>query len=59
MPCMKCDNGKWKWGHRGECKYDSKKDCEDAHKGHPHLDEGEIPADDVKYWDSYTAEPSK
>ena len=30
MPCKKCDNGKWKWGENGECKYDSKAACEKA-----------------------------
>ena len=30
MPCTKCDNGKWKWGENGECKYDSKAACEKA-----------------------------
>lgn len=28
MPCTKCDNGKYKWGKNGECKYDSKEACE-------------------------------
>ena len=37
MPCMKCDSGKWKWGHRGECRYDTEKECKDAHKGSPHV----------------------
>lgn len=29
MPCTKC-NGKYKWGKTGECKYDSKEECEKA-----------------------------
>jgi hypothetical protein len=29
MPANKCDNGKWKWGETGACKYDSKKQAED------------------------------
>lgn len=33
MPCTPCDNGKWKWGHRGDCEYDSKEECEKAHAG--------------------------
>ena len=36
MPCMKCDNGKWKWGLFGECQYDNEDECKRAHKGHPH-----------------------
>ena len=34
MPCTKCDNGKWKWGENGECKYDSKEACEKANPKH-------------------------
>ena len=30
MPCTKCKEGKYKWGETGECKYDSKEDCESA-----------------------------
>ncbi len=32
MPCTKCENGKYKWGKTGECKYDSKESCEKANK---------------------------
>ena len=32
MPCTKCENGKYKWGKTGECKYDSKEACEKANK---------------------------
>ena len=32
MPCTKCKEGKYKWGERGECKYDSKEACEKANK---------------------------
>ena len=34
MPCTKCDNGKYKWGENGECKYDSKAACEKANPKH-------------------------
>jgi len=30
MPCTKCENGKYKWGKTGDCKYDSKEECEKA-----------------------------
>ena len=30
MPCKECENGKYKWGNTGECKYDSKEACEKA-----------------------------
>ena len=32
MPCEECENGKYKWGKTGECKYDSKEACEKANK---------------------------
>ena len=28
MPCKKCENGKYKWGNTGECKYATKEECE-------------------------------
>tara|TARA_R110002051_G_C8578615_1_gene476905 strand:+ start:86 stop:820 length:735 start_codon:yes stop_codon:yes gene_type:complete len=34
MPCTKCENGKWKWGENGECKYTSKDACEQANPKH-------------------------
>jgi len=33
MPCKKCGT-KWKWGEKGECKYDSKEACEKANPKH-------------------------
>lgn len=33
MPCMPCQDGKWKWGERGECKYESEEECRKAHEG--------------------------
>jgi DNA repair exonuclease SbcCD ATPase subunit len=30
MPCTKCEDGKYKWGKTGECKYNSKESCENA-----------------------------
>ena len=30
MPSIKCENGKWKWGQNGACKYDSKKEADEA-----------------------------
>ena len=30
MPCTKCEEGKYKWGETGECKYDTLQDCESA-----------------------------
>tara|TARA_R110000744_G_scaffold88421_5_gene172403 strand:- start:606 stop:1343 length:738 start_codon:yes stop_codon:yes gene_type:complete len=34
MPCTKCEDGKWKWGENGECKYTSKDACEKANPKH-------------------------
>ena len=30
MPCTKCEEGKYKWGKTGECKYDTLESCESA-----------------------------
>ena len=30
MPAIRCSNGKWKWGERGKCVFDSKEDAERA-----------------------------
>ena len=32
MPAEICNNGKWKWGKTGECKYDSKAEAEEDNK---------------------------
>ena len=32
MPCEECENGKYKWGKTGECKYDSVSECEEDNK---------------------------
>ena len=28
MPAIKCDNGKWKWGETGSCKYETQTEAE-------------------------------
>ena len=30
MPCMKCSNGKYKYGEHGKCVYDSLAECKRA-----------------------------
>ena len=30
MPCMKCANGKWKYGEHGNCQFDTLKACKAA-----------------------------
>ena len=32
MPCEECENGKYKWGKTGSCKYDSVAECEEDNK---------------------------
>ena len=32
MPAYKCDNGKYRWGATGSCKYNSKQEAEDDNK---------------------------
>ena len=32
MPCYECENGKYKFGQTGECRYDTKSECDDANK---------------------------
>ena len=28
MPAEECNNGKWKWGETGECKYETQEEAE-------------------------------
>jgi hypothetical protein len=30
MPCIKCSNGKWKYGEHGNCQFDTLKACQAA-----------------------------
>lgn len=30
MPAIRCNNGKWKWGQRGQCVFKTKRDAEAA-----------------------------
>jgi len=32
MPCFKCNNGKYKYGERGRCQFDTLADCEAAER---------------------------
>jgi hypothetical protein len=32
MPCYKCSNGKWKYGQRGNCQFDTLAACEAAER---------------------------
>lgn len=30
MPCYQCSNGKWKYGTKGDCNFDTLTKCKDA-----------------------------
>lgn len=30
MPCYKCSNGKWKYGKKGNCQFDTLEECQKA-----------------------------
>ena len=32
MPCTKCEDGKYKWGKTGDCKYATLEDCQKDHQ---------------------------
>ena len=32
MPCYKCSNGKWKYGEKGNCQFDTLGSCEAAER---------------------------
>ena len=32
MPCMKCSNGKWKYGEAGRCQFATLSSCEEAER---------------------------
>ena len=37
MPCTKCEEGKYKWGETGECKYNTLQECEDANHSYEEM----------------------
>ena len=39
MPCMKCSNGKWKYGAKGNCQFDTLEACHAAEAA-IHIQEG-------------------
>ena len=32
MPCLECENGKWRFGETGKCEYSTKSDCDESNK---------------------------
>jgi hypothetical protein len=49
MPCMKCSNGKWKYGERGACQFDTLAACKAAAAAIHIKDEMPLPT--IKYHD--------
>ena len=43
MPCMKCSNGKYKYGEHGKCVFDTLQACKDAAAA-IHIQDKEEPA---------------
>ena len=41
MPCIECEDGKWKFGRNGDCIYDSEQECKDANEGQLHHEEND------------------
>lgn len=46
MPCQECENGRYKWGETGECRYDTMEDCQLDNQGE-YLEEALKPTADV------------
>lgn len=38
MPCLKCENGLWKFGKTGKCEYQTKMECEKSNAGYYNKD---------------------
>ena len=37
MPAEECNNGKWKWGETGECKYETQQEAEQDNEDYREL----------------------
>ena len=46
MPCEQCEDGKYKWGETGECRYNTMEDCQLANQD-AYLEETLKPKSDV------------
>lgn len=51
MPCYKCSNGKWKYGKKGNCQFDTLDACQAAERA--------IHARENKETNSKTKKPKK
>lgn len=45
MPCIKCSNGKWKYGEHGKCQFDTLEACKAAAAAIHIGDKGADPTD--------------
>lgn len=60
MPCIKCANGKWKYGEHGRCQFDTLKECKAAAAAIHIQDEGpHVPALDGKGTQCEACKPQK
>ncbi len=48
MPAEECNNGMWKWGETGECKYETQEEAEEDNKEYI---EEETKETEIKIWD--------
>jgi hypothetical protein len=57
MPCLECENNKWRWGESGECQYESKSQCEEANANYEEVSvESEVEIGDVDWTYNFTEE---
>lgn len=56
MPCLECENSKWRWGESGECQYESKESCQEANTEEEVSVESEVEAVDVDWTYNFTEE---
>jgi hypothetical protein len=61
MPCYKCSNGKYKYGERGRCQFDTLEKCHEAEQA-IHARENQkktLDSEDVKHTDYLDPKPQK
>jgi hypothetical protein len=61
MPCYKCNNGKYKYGERGRCQFDTLEACREAEQA-IHARENQkksLDTEDIKNTDNFDPKPQK
>ncbi len=48
MPAEECNNGKWKWGETGACKYDTQEEAEKDNEDYYRDQVGTIISDGIE-----------